>query len=156
MKFSKANNSGFTLLEVMVAVALLAIFLVPLLITHRDTVRNIRVTRELTMACLLAHFRIGMLETLGFESLGEEGFLEAGADEEAEKYPYLTIEEEVTLLDDLLLAQADISVFLRSGSKARAKDKDKEARNGVKAVSYIASLYFEEEEGEEGGMPISE
>jgi len=40
--YARDNNSGFTLLEVMVAVAMLGMFLVPLLITQVDTVHNIR------------------------------------------------------------------------------------------------------------------
>jgi prepilin-type N-terminal cleavage/methylation domain-containing protein len=135
------DNSGFTLLEVMVSVAMLGVFLIPLLITHGDTVRNIRAAREMTRAGLLAQSRIGTMETVGFEGL--EMVIE---DEEMAKYPFLKMEDEVTYDEDGVLAQATVKVFPRSAKPGKNKEEDK--RIGVDLEVYIVNLNFEEEEEE--------
>lgn len=138
---TRNNNSGFTLLEVMVAVAMLGVFMVPLLITHGDTVRNIRKAREITMAGLLAQSRIGTLETMGFEEL--ETALE---DEEMEKYPYLNMRDEVIYTEEEVLAQVVVEVSPRSAKPGKKKEGNK--RIGVDIETYIVNLYFEAEEEE--------
>jgi len=139
--YIRNNNSGFTLLEVMVSVAMLGVFLIPLLITHGDTVRNLRSAREITQAGLLAQSRIGMMETLGFEGL--EMVLE---DEEMEKFPFLKMEDEVSYDEEGVLAQATVKVFPRSAKPGKNKDEDR--RIGVHLEAYIVNLNFEEEEEE--------
>ncbi len=141
MMYIRNNNSGFTLLEVMVSVAMLGVFLIPLLITHGDTVRNLRSAREITQAGLLAQSRIGMMETLGFEGL--EMVLE---DEEMEKFPFLKMEDEVSYDEEGVLAQATVKVFPRSAKPGKNKDEDR--RIGVHLEAYIVNLNFEEEEEE--------
>jgi len=132
---------GFTLLEVMVAVAILGVFLVPLLITHGDTVRNLRSAREITRAALLAQSRIGTMETLGFE------WLELiGEDEEMDKYPFLKMEDEVDYDEEGVLSQATVKVFPRSAKPGKNKEEDK--RIGVDLEVYIVNLNFEKEEEE--------
>ena len=130
---------GFTLLEVMVSVAMLGVFLIPLMITHGDTIRNIRAARELTRASFLAQSRIGMLETLGFEGLEM-----AGEDEAMEEYPYLKMTDEVTYDEEGVLALALVQVFPRSSKPGKTKDEKK--RVGVDLETYIVNLYFEKEE----------
>ena len=141
MMYIRNNNSGFTLLEVMVSVAMSGVFLIPLLITHGDTVRNLRSAREITQAGLLAQSRIGMMETLGFEGL--EMVLE---DEEMEKFPFLKMEDEVSYDEEGVLAQATVKVFPRSAKPGKNKDEDR--RIGVHLEAYIVNLNFEEEEEE--------
>jgi len=135
----RGNNSGFTLLEVMVAVAILGVFLVPLLITHGDTVRNIRTARELTRATLLAQGQVGTLETLGFEGLEL-----APKNEEMEKFAYLEMSDEVTYDEDGFLAQIIIEVFPSSAASGKKGEDDK--RIGADIETFIANLYFEEED----------
>ncbi len=134
-------SSGFTLLEVMVAVAMLGVFLVPLLITHGDTIKNIRKAREITRAGLLAQNRVGTLETMGFEGL--EMALE---DEDIKKYPYLNMSDEVEYAEEGAMAQVVVDVSPR-GAKS-GKKKDEEKRIGVDLETYIVNLYFEKEEEE--------
>ena len=139
--YARDNNSGFTLLEVMVAVAILGVFLVPLMITHGDTVRNIRKAREITISGLLAQNRIGTLETMGYEGL--EMALE---DEDMKEYPYLNMSDKVEYTDEGAMAQVVVEVSPR-GAKS-GKKKDEEKRIGVDLETYIVNLYFEAEEEE--------
>lgn len=136
-----SRNSGFTLLEVMVAVAMLAIFLIPLLITHGNTVRNLRYARELTRSTILAQSRMGMLETLGFDELEAEV-----PDDVLENYSYLDMVEEVSFSEEMIMAHAMVKIFPRSVKPGKNEDASK--RIGVDLETYIVSLYFEEEEEE--------
>ena len=121
--------------------AMLGVFLIPLLITHGDTVRNLRSAREMTRAGLLAQSRIGMMETLGFDGL--EMVLE---DEDMAKYPFLEMEDEVSYDEEGVLAQATVKVFPRSAKSGKNKEEDR--RIGVDLEAYIVNLNFEEEEEE--------
>ena len=136
---------GFTLLEVMIAVAVLAAGVVPLLVTHAATVRNLRRARELTQAGLLAQSRIGTLEGFGFAALrGDDGLYQEAliGGEEEEDFPYLTVKEEIT--EDENLLRAEVAVVAKYGAPAKEKE-----RSGVDLVTYIVNLYFEPEEEEE-------
>jgi hypothetical protein len=123
----------------MVAVAILGVFLVPLLITHGDTVQNIRKAREITISSLLAQNRIGTLETMGFEELEM-----VPEDEAMKKYPYLSMSDEVSYTEEGGLAQIIVDVSPRGSKSGKKKDENK--RIGVDLETYIVNLYFEEEE----------
>ncbi|MDP8215233.1 MAG: prepilin-type N-terminal cleavage/methylation domain-containing protein [Candidatus Euphemobacter frigidus] len=145
--FPKEKSGGFTLLEVMISVALLAVGMVPLLVTHATTVRNLRRAKELTQAGLLAQSRIGTLESLGFMALsGDDASYETGMAnaQEDEEHPFLKVKEEITEADSGALLQAEVEVSARFAAPAGEK-----GRPGVDIVSYIVNLYFEEEEEEE-------
>lgn len=142
---TRGNNSGFTLLEVMIAIAVMAAGIVPLLVTHAATVRNLRRARELTQAAMVAQSRIGTMEGLGFAALGGDdgSYEEALIDEEQdEDIPYLTVKDEILEEEDLL--QAKVTVTAKYGASAKEKE-----RSGVALVSYIVNLYFEADEEEE-------
>ncbi len=138
------KNSGFTLLEVMVATAVLAIGVVPLLVTHANTVANIRRSREMTVASLLARDRLAELEVYGFAALaGEAGFfaspLPGGPG--AEPHPFLDIEEEVREVELLALLEARVEANRRFRPPGDGED-----RGGARFSTYIVNLYFELEE----------
>ena len=69
----RSKRSGFTLLEVLVAVAILSVALVVLLGLRNQDVNLVDATRQLTVATALA--RMKMVETglEGFPDLGETG-----------------------------------------------------------------------------------
>ncbi len=137
------NNSGFTLLEVMVATAILAIGVVPLLVTHANTVANIRRSREVTVASLLARDRLAELEVYGFAALaGEAGFFGLLPDGPgAEPHPFLEIEEEVREVEMLALLEARVEANRRFRPPGEGDD-----RGGAQFSTYIVNLYFELEE----------
>lgn len=139
------NNSGFTLLEVMIAIAVMAAGIVPLLVTHAATVHNLRRARELTQAGMVAQSRIGTMEGLGFAALGGDdgSYEEALMDvEQDEGIPYLTVKDEIS--EDEALLKAKVAVTAKYGASAKEKE-----RSGVALISYIVNLYFEAEEEEE-------
>ena len=69
--FRSAGAGGFTLLEVMAAVAIIAIALVPLLRSQTQSIRAAGVSQNLTMATLLARILMTDIETEPFPEEGE-------------------------------------------------------------------------------------
>ncbi|MFH1037078.1 MAG: prepilin-type N-terminal cleavage/methylation domain-containing protein [PVC group bacterium] len=139
------GSGGFTLLEVMIAVAVLSAGVVPLLVVHAATVNNLRRAREMTRAGFLARDRLATLETLGFDALASEAGSSGAAlpsDRDDEVPVFLAVEEKTENVEDFLI-EADVAV--RPKFKAPAGEKD---RAGIQLGSYIASLYFEPEEEE--------
>ena len=74
---SNTPQSGFTFLEVMIAVAVIAIAVVTLIGSQSQSVSTANVSRENIMASLLAQKKLSQLESLGFDELySEEGDFE--------------------------------------------------------------------------------
>jgi len=138
--FSKKKNKGFTLLEVMISLSLLALFMVPLLITHANSIRAFTRSKEMTHQILLAEDRLALIEALGYT----EEYSESGEAEEAGGFNWTA---NVSSASEGAMMKAE--VFASSG-KESMDPKDKE---GVQLVTYIANLEFggeSEEEEEEG------
>jgi general secretion pathway protein I len=73
-KFTTYRQGGFTLLEVMVAVAIIAISLTALLGSHSQSVSLVGEAKFYTSAALLAQKKMAELELAGFDDLvGESG-----------------------------------------------------------------------------------
>jgi general secretion pathway protein I len=70
VKKSAKFYSGFTLLEVMVALAILAIAFVAVLKLHADSVEMLIASRIHTSASQLAQFKMTEVEIVGLENLG--------------------------------------------------------------------------------------
>jgi general secretion pathway protein I len=68
-----SERSGFTLLEVLVAVAILSIALVVLLGLRNQDVNLVDATRHLTVATALARMKVVETGLEGFPELGEAG-----------------------------------------------------------------------------------
>ena len=66
------NTSGFTLLEVLVAMAILATGLVALLESHAFSIQSSEYARKMTIAMSLARYKITEIEIGGFPSIGTE------------------------------------------------------------------------------------
>lgn len=135
------GNSGFTLLEVMISVAVLAVGVVPLLVTHASTVANLRRSREMTVAALLARDRLAELEAYGFtalsEGLGMFGQPGGGGD----GHPFLNFEEKVEETEPLSLLEAQVKAVRRFRPPGQEEDP-----GGSIPATYIVNLYFEPEE----------
>ncbi len=63
---------GFTLLEVMVALAIIAFSLITILHSHSLGVKLSTKTKQLSIATMLAQRKLGEIEINGFPDLGEE------------------------------------------------------------------------------------
>jgi len=114
----------------MVAVALLAIGIVPLLATHAATIRAFTRSKEITQASFLASSQLGILEARD----PEEENLPAPAEGEDEDRPYIHWQSEVAAEGENL-ARADVSVQFDA------------ARGKAAALStYLVKLRFKEEE----------
>jgi general secretion pathway protein I len=70
VKRSAKSCRGFTLLEVMVALAILAIAFVAVLKLHADSVEMLIASRIHTTASQLAQFKMTEVEVVGLENLG--------------------------------------------------------------------------------------
>jgi prepilin-type N-terminal cleavage/methylation domain-containing protein len=138
------RTAGFTLLEVMVAVAILAVGVVPLLVTHATTVSNIRRGRELTVAGLMARERLAELEVYGFSALADEaGLFEppGSSGPGSEPHPALKLEEGVEEIELAALLEAKVEVNRRNRPTGKEDDQSE-----VTLATYIVNLYFEPEE----------
>ncbi len=142
---------GFTLLEVMVAVAVLAIGVVPLLVTHGATVSNIRRGREVTLASLLARERLAELEVIGFAALNAEaGFpsYPGGGPPSKDPHPFLKLEEAVEEIEVEAMLEVRVGALRRLQSSGGGKEPSGEGEDpsGVRLATYIVSLYFDPDE----------
>ncbi len=138
------KSAGFTLLEVMVAVAILAVGVVPLLVTHATTVSNIRRGRELTVAGLMARERLAELEVYGFSALAAEAGLfgmPGSSGPQEEFHPALKLEEKVEEIELAALLEAKVAVNRRNRPSGQEDDPSE-----VTLATYIVNLYFEPEE----------
>lgn len=138
----RKGEAGFTLLEVMVSVAVMAVGVVPLLVTHSSTVANIRRAREMTVAALLARDRMAELEAYGFKALSEGMDLFGSPGDDGDNpFPFLKAEEKIEEIEPLALLEAEVSLARRF-----RRDDGKKDPAGAAPVGYIVNLYFEPEE----------
>lgn len=96
MKKSAKFYSGFTLLEVMVALAILATAFVAVLKLHADSVEMMIASRIHTSAAQLAQFKMTEVEILGLENLG---LLSGEFSELAPEYQWKISVEPTPLMD---------------------------------------------------------
>lgn len=71
-KFLRNNNKGFTLLEIVVALAIAAMALPALLRTFSEGIRNYSVIEKKTTAYYLLKLKIGQVEMAGYPDVGSE------------------------------------------------------------------------------------
>jgi Tfp pilus assembly protein PilV len=122
------SQAGLTLLEVMLAVTLIALGIIPLLITHGASIRHFVRSREVTQGGLLAQERISLLQADGFQE-------EVSAGGQFEGHPYLEWEEKVSPVRPGLMAAVEVRV--RPAAAVALK-----AGRGVELVSYLVNPRF--------------
>ena len=111
------TTSGFTLLEVMIAVAILSIAMVSLLGSQSQSVSVAGYSRFTVDTALLAQHKLAMIELEDFESLGSDS---GNFGSEFPGYSWTTTVEEISTeeLDmeeaDGLLKRVDLQVFRES------------------------------------------
>jgi len=110
----EASSAGFTLLEVMIALAILSIVVVAFL---RNQAVNIRLGSEsihISLATLLAREKMAELEGLGFPEPGEKSGVTG------ERISPLRWEQIVSTSEFLHLRKGQVRVFWKEGTKERA------------------------------------
>ncbi len=63
---------GFTLLEVLISLAIIAIVLITCLRAQNQSIRLYHLSRDMTIATILARQKMGEIELAGFPELGED------------------------------------------------------------------------------------
>jgi len=105
---------GFTLLEVMIALAILSLVAVAFLRVQASSVRLVDESSQISMATLLAREKMAELENAGFPGLGKN----SGFGEEA--FPQFRWEQIVSPTEILGIRKAVIRVLWTEGNQERS------------------------------------
>ena len=102
MRRARPHTAGFTLLEVMIALAILAMSLITLSSSYQNSVRAANRSRLMTEATLLARYKMVEVE----EEIFKEGFSDFDEEEEGdfededfERFKYTLLVEKVELVE---------------------------------------------------------
>ena len=107
------KNFGFTLLEVMIALAILALVGVAFLRAQAGSIRLLDESNQISLATLLAREKMAELEGKGFPEAGKN----SGTGREA--YPALRWEQVVTTTELPAIRQALVRVLWKDGTRER-------------------------------------
>jgi general secretion pathway protein I len=130
---------GFTLIEVMVALVIMAVALTTLLATHVMSTRDYAEAKAMTISSLLAEQKLAELQAA--EEPPEPGE-QSGIFEDNENYRWvLTVNE--TSLEELRELILEVSLLPPEG------DEEPPRLGGVTVVTYLAKCAEEKEEEEE-------
>jgi general secretion pathway protein I len=108
------ESTGFTLLEVMIALAILSLVAVAFLRAQASSVRLVDESSQISMATLLAKEKMAELESAGFPELGEN----SGPGREA--FPLFRWEQLISATEILNLRKAVVRVLWTEGSQERS------------------------------------
>ena len=118
---------GFTLLEVIVSLLIVAIVLVTCLRAQNQSIRVYNLSRDMTIAAILARQKMGEIEAAGFPELGEEeGDFE-------EQFPGFTWKKAASETPFEEARRVDLSIVWKDGIRERRVD----------VVSYITNTKIE-------------
>jgi general secretion pathway protein I len=107
---------GFTLLEVLISLAIVAIVLITCLRAQNQSIRLYQLSRDLTIATILARQKMGEIELAGFPELGEE----EGDFEDA--FPEFTWRQRVSETPFEEARRVDLSIIWKEGTRERSVD----------------------------------
>jgi len=120
-----SGPAGFTLLEVLISLLIIAIVLISCLRAQNQSIRLYTLSRDMTIATILARQKMGEIENeaTGFPELGEEeGDFE-------EQFPGFTWKKAVSVTPFEEARRIDLSIVWRDGIRERRVD----------VVSYITN-----------------
>lgn len=118
-----SGPTGFTLLEVLISLLIIAIVLVTCLRAQNQSIRLYTLSRDMTVATILARQKMGEIEAAGFPELGEEqGDFE-------EQFPEFTWRKAVSVTPFEAARRVDLSIVWQDGIRERSVD----------VVSYITN-----------------
>ena len=105
--------SGFTLLEVMIALAILSLVAIAFLQTQASSIRLVDESNQISMATLFAREKMAELETAGFPETG----MTSGIGEDA--FQMFRWEQVVSSTEILTLRKAVVRVLWLEGKRER-------------------------------------
>jgi type II secretion system protein I len=118
-----SGPAGFTLLEVLISLLIIATVLISCLRAQNQSIRLYTLSREMTIAAILARQKMGEIEATGFPELGEEeGDFE-------EQFPEFTWKKAVSVTPFEEARRVDLSIVWQDGIRERRVD----------VVSYITN-----------------
>lgn len=112
----RAISRGFTLLEVLISLAIVAIVLITCLRAQNQSIRLYQLSRDLTIATILARQKMGEIELAGFPELEEE----EGDFEDA--FPEFTWRQRVSETPFEEARRVDLSIIWKEGTRERSVD----------------------------------
>ncbi len=122
-----SGPEGFTLLEVLISLLIIAIVLISCLRAQNQSIRLYTLSRDMTVATILARQKMGEIEAMGFPELGEEeGDFE-------EQFPGFTWKKAVSMTPFEEARRVDLSIVWQDGIRERKVD----------VVSYITNTKIE-------------
>ncbi|MFB0507167.1 MAG: type II secretion system minor pseudopilin GspI [Thermodesulfobacteriota bacterium] len=110
------GSRGFTLLEVLISLSIIAIVLIACLRAQNQSIRLYHLSRDLTTATILARQKMGEIELEGFPELGEdEGDFE-------DKFPGFTWKKAVSMTPFEEARRVDLSIIWKEGNREKTVD----------------------------------
>jgi general secretion pathway protein I len=110
------GHRGFTILEVLIALAIIAIVLITCVRAQNQNIRLHQLSRDITIATILARQKMGEIELVGFPELGEnEGDFE-------DTFPRFTWKTAVSMTPFEEARRTDLSVIWKEGTRERRVD----------------------------------
>ena len=122
-----SGPAGFTLLEVLICLLIIAIVLISCLRAQNQSIRLYTLSRDMTVATILAHQKMEEIGAMGFPELGEE---EGDFDEQ---FPGFTWKKAVSVTPFEEARRVDLSIVWQDGIRERSVD----------VVSYITNTKIE-------------
>ncbi len=110
----RATHSGFTLLEVMIALAILALVGVAFLRAQASSVRLIDESSQISLATLLAREKMAELESAAFPESGKN------SGNGGEAFPRFRWEQIISSTEILDLRKAEVRILWMNGNRERS------------------------------------
>jgi general secretion pathway protein I len=118
---------GFTLLEVLISLSIIAVVLLACLRAQNQSIRLYHLSRDMTTATILARQKMGEIELEGFPAVGEdEGDFE-------DEFPGFTWKKTVAMTPFEGARRVDLSIIWKEGFRERR----------VNVIAYITNTKVE-------------
>jgi general secretion pathway protein I len=114
--FRRRSEGGFTLLEVLISLVIIATVLITCLRAQNGSIRLYNLSRDMTVATILARQKMGEIDVGGFPELGEED------GDCGEQFPGFTWRTEVSETPFEEARRVNLSIVWKDGIRERRVD----------------------------------